>query len=144
MTAFLNSLLGKFKKQNITTSSPVTTEEKKTPPLYITLVEEFDRMIEEGQFQNFTKQESAHLITYIRGNRKILSINKNSNPPRTYFLFSGANQRAKELAREELRPVSKNEAKQKRYGPAKALYTGTDVEVLRSMLDEAGNEKRNQ
>jgi len=121
-------------------NSPPKTEEKttgeKAVPAYLKLVAEIDRMISEEKICRLSKQENPNMITYFNGKRKILNINKNSDPPRTYFLFSGANHKAKELAVEGLRPVSKNEAKQKRYGPAKALYTGSDAGIIRTMLEK--------
>lgn len=134
----LDSFMKKFKKNsNAGDHSPQKEQEipkKKDTPAYIELVAEIDRMISEEEICRLFKQESLNMVSYSNGKRKIININKNSDPPRTYFLFSGANHRAKELAVKGLRPVSKNEAKQKRYGPVKALYTGYDAKVVRSML----------
>lgn len=114
------------KKQNI-------PKEKVIPPC-TKLVAEIDRMIDDEEIYRLSKQEGPNMITYYDGKRKIININKKSDPPRTYFLFSGANHKAKELAAAGLRPVSKNEAKQKRYGPVKAMYTGHDAQIISSML----------
>ncbi len=103
---------------------------------YVELVTAIDGMINEQEICRLSKQENPNMVTYLSGSRKILNINKNTDPPRTYFLFSGANHRAKELGVEGLRAVSKNEAKSKGYGPAKALYVGSDPEVIRSMLEK--------
>ncbi|MTI84879.1 MAG: hypothetical protein FH756_13515 [Firmicutes bacterium] len=105
-------------------------------PAYGELVEEIDRMVNEKEVCPLSKLENKNMVTYLCGKRKILNINKNSEPPRTYFLFSGADHQAKELAAQGLRPISKNEAKQKRYGPVKALYAGNDPKVIKSMLEK--------
>lgn len=105
-------------------------------PAYVELVTAIDSMIDGQEIGRLSKQENLNMVTYLSGSRKILNINKNTDPPRTYFLFSGANHRAKELGVEGLRAVSKNEAKSKGYGPAKALYVGSDPEVIRSMLEK--------
>jgi len=68
------------------------------------------------------------------GDKKILHITKNADPPRTFFLYPGANRAARGMDVPGLRVVSKNEAKQKKYGPIKAVYTGIDTNVVKDML----------
>lgn len=139
MINLMDLFMKRFKKEKKTSDAPHSkipeeSREKTSRPRYVKLVEEIDRMVEEGEICRLSKQEGPKMITYFDGKRKIMNINKNSDPPRTYFLFSGARHKARELDAEGLRPVSKNEAKQKRYGPVKALYTGSDPQIIKSML----------
>lgn len=134
----LDSLFGRFKKQPEQRGEAVreTAAALDQPEVqaYLAITEEIDKMIAEGEVLGMKKLIQAHIISYSMGNRKVININKHGDPPRTYFLFSGANQLAKEMNSPGLRPLSRNEAKQKGYGPAKAVYTGTDLEVIRNMV----------
>lgn len=134
----LDSLLGRFKKQPEQggeaareTAAAVDITEVQA---YLKVTDEIDRLIAEGEIPGLKKLMHTHIISYTMGKRKVVNINRHGDPPRTYFLFSGANQLAKQMNSEGLRPISRNEAKQKGYGPAKAVYTGTDPEVIRSIL----------
>ena len=134
----LDSVFGRFKKQknneeNSAAREVAVTREPEVKA-YLAVAGEIDRMIAESEVMGLKKLEQEHLISYSLGNRKLININKHGSPPRTYFLFSGANQLAKEMDVKGLRPLTKNEAKQKGYGPAKAIYTGDDPEVIRNMV----------
>ena len=134
----LDSIFGRFKKQpeqgaEVVRETAVAVE-KPEVQAYLAVTDEIDRMIVEGEVPGLKKLLTAHIISYSMGNRKMININKHGDPPRTYFLFSGANQLAKEMNSQGLRPLSRNEAKQKGYGPAKAVYTGVDPEIIRNMV----------
>lgn len=135
----ISSLIDKFKGKNedAPATAKVVIKHEPTPEekvQYIKIVEEIDRMISSGEIMGVKKKELGHCISYYLGNKKVCDINKDLHPPRTYFLFSGANHLARELKAEGLRPLTKNEAKQKGYGHVKALYSGTDLEIIRSMV----------
>lgn len=134
----LDSILGRFKKQpeqgGEAARETAAALDKTEVQAYLVVTDEIDRMIAEGEIPGLKKLMHAHIISYTMGNRKVININKHGDPPRTFFLFSGANQLARQINSQGLRPISRNEAKQKSYGPAKAVYTGTDPEVIRSMV----------
>ncbi|MEW5952562.1 MAG: hypothetical protein AB1815_02225 [Bacillota bacterium] len=133
----LDSVFGRFRKRTVnegTATREIAAAREPEVKAYLAVSGEIDRMIAEGEIMGWKKMEQEHLIIYSLGNRKMININKHGSPPRTCFLFSGANQLAKEMEVKGLRPLSKNEAKQKGYGPAKAIYTGDDPEVIRNMV----------
>jgi len=142
MSEFMTNLLSrvglaqKSEKQNKQTDTPSVAKSD----AFLKIVAVIDAMVEDG-FTRLKKVEDNYAVIYLLGDRKILHITKNVDPPRTFFLYSGANRVARELDVPGLRVVSKNEAKQKKYGPVKAVYTGISTDVVQDMLKMMDNDK---
>lgn len=138
MVSLINSIIGRFKgnKEVAATSEP--REKKRPAPVQDSkaslIVEQIDHMIKSGEIINIKKKEQGLNVTYYLGDKKVINISKAGDPPKTIFMFSGANHAAREMNVTGLRALSKNEARSKGYGPAKALYTGTDPEVIKNMI----------
>ncbi len=135
MPTFINNLLSRV---GIAKKSEKETKKAATPTVaksdaFLQIVSVIDAMVEEG-VTRLRKVEDRYAVIYLLGDKKILHIPKNVDPPRTFFLYSGANRVAKGMDVPGLRVVSKNEAKQKKYGPIKAVYTGINTEVVKDML----------
>lgn len=145
------AIIGKFKKKKddhepknvaVTTKSEKsareTTDRTNIAAVknnrYQEIVTLIDRIIKEEEMTLLRKREQNQMTSYYIGNRKVFIVLKGSDPPRVLFLYSGAAQAAKELNARGLRPVSRNEARQKGFIHAKAVYTGSDPEVLRTMI----------
>lgn len=147
------AIIGKFKKkknlqghQNVATTKsekPARENPDRTNTVviknsrYQEVVALIDRIIKEEEITLLRKREQNQMTSYYIGNRKVFIVLKGSDPPRVLFLYSGAAQTAKELNARGLRPVSRNEARQKGFIHAKAVYTGSDPEVLRTMIKAA-------
>jgi len=139
---FLNSLFNRFKgqeKKSTGAPSVQTAARVKKEFHYGKIVEAIDELISSGAFPGLQKKEDTYLISYYAGTRRICDVNKCTDPPRTCFFYSGANLKARELDRPGLRALSRNEARQKGYGHAKAIYSGTDTETVLNMLRGARN-----
>ncbi|OAT85608.1 hypothetical protein [Desulfotomaculum copahuensis] len=139
MPSFLSSILSRFKGQerkpacvDVVKSAPA---EKKT--LFMKIVADIDNLITAGELPGVCKKEDNYLVSYYLGDRRICNVNKLTDPPRTCFYYSGANLKARELNRPGLKAISRNEARQKGYGHAKAIYSGRDTEIILSMVKSA-------
>lgn len=134
---FINSILGRFRGNKEVVATREVQERRPAPPRdnqFAKIVDEIDRMINCGEIINIKKKEQGLNVTYYMGDKKVINISKTGHPPKTIFLFAGANHVARDMNITGLRALSKNEARSKGYGPAKALYAGTDPEVIRSMV----------
>jgi len=142
MSEFITNLLNrvglaqKSEKQNKQANTPSVSNND----AFLKIVAVIDTMIEEG-ITRLKKVEDSYAVIYLLGDKKILHITKNVDPPRTFFLYSGANRVAREMDVPGLRVVSKNEAKQKKYGPVKAVYTGSNTDVVQDMLRMMDSDK---
>lgn len=137
VSSFINSIFGRFKGNKEVATAGAAPEHRPAPRTlnqFARIVEEIDRMIAGGEIINIKKKEQGLSVIYYMGDKKVINISKTGDPPKTIFLFAGANHVARELNISGLRALSKNEARSKGYGPAKALYTGTDPEVIRNMV----------
>ncbi len=141
MPAFINNLLSrvglaqKSKEQINKAVAPSVTREA-----FLKIVAVIDDMVENG-ITRLKKVEDNYAVIYLQGDKKILHITKNISPPHTFFLYSGANRVAREMDVPGLRVISKNEAKQKKYGSIKAVYTGINTDVIKDMLKMMDNDK---
>ncbi|KJS18220.1 MAG: hypothetical protein VR69_01215 [Peptococcaceae bacterium BRH_c4b] len=138
----ISSIIGRFTGQReVAATADTTTAPRRPAPRkdndYMKIVDEIDRMINSGEVLNIRKKEQGMNVFYYLGDKKIINISKTGEPTRTIFLFSGANHLARDLNTSGLRAINKNEARSKGYGSAKALYTGTDPEVIRNMVKAA-------
>lgn len=142
MATFFNNLLSRIglaqKPEKETINEAAPTEAKNDAFLQIVAV--IDAMVE-GGVTRLRKLEDRYAVIYLLGDKKVLHIIKNVNPPRTFFLYSGAKRVAKEIDVPGLRVVSKNEAKQKKYGPIKAVYTGINTDIIKDMLKLMDSDK---
>ncbi len=135
MATLINNLLsrvGLAQKPTKETQKAVVSSEVKSDA-FLQIVSVIDAMVEEG-VARLRKVEDNYAVIYLLGDKKILHITKNTDPPHTFFLYSGANRVAKAMDAPGLRVVSKNEAKQKKYGSIKAVYTGINTDVIKDML----------
>lgn len=142
MPNLLASIFGRFKGQE---KRPSPAEALKSAPaaekktIFMKIITEIDSLIDTGELPGVYKKEDNYLVSYYLGDRRICNVNKLTDPPKTCFYFSGANLKARELNRPGLRAISRNEARQKGYGHAKAMYSGTDTEIILSMVKSALN-----
>jgi hypothetical protein len=137
--SIINSIIDRFKghKEVAATEDKTAMSQRPAPRKdneYKIIMDEIDSMINSGKILNIRKKEQGQNVLYYLGDKKIINISKTGQPTRTIFLFSGANHAARELNASGLRAINKNEARSKGYGPAKALYTGTDLEIIRNMI----------
>ncbi|WP_347491133.1 hypothetical protein [Desulfoscipio sp. XC116] len=142
MTSFFNSLLnrvGLAQKLGEQTKETTATAVKDADA-FLKIVDVIDDMVTQGETR-LKKMEDDYAVIYMLGDRKILHITKNADPPRTFFLYSGANRAARGMDVPGLRVISKNEAKQKKYGSVKAVYTGTNADVVKDMLKKMESDK---
>ncbi|GBF34575.1 hypothetical protein DCCM_3694 [Desulfocucumis palustris] len=139
--SLFNSIIGKFKGNSEVAAAADTAEVRRPAPKkdndYKKIVDEIDRMISVGEVLNIRKKEQGLNVYYYLGEKKIIDVCKTGQPTKTIFLFSGANHLAREMNASGLKAINKNEARSKGYGPAKALYTGTDPEIIKNMLKAA-------
>lgn len=149
MSNFLSNLLSKFKKNSPAAQAEQTAkaatrraEKESRPrrqpgqstPACQKIVSALDELAASNQVINLHKKDTGGTVSYYIGERKILYIIKDMEPPRTVFLFSRADSLAREMGARGLRALSRNEAKSRGYGSAKAVYTGTDAAVVVQMV----------
>ncbi len=141
MPAFINNLLSRvgLAQKPVKQTKKVVTPSVKSDA-FLKIVAVIDGMVEEG-ITRLKKVEDNYAVIYLQGDKKILHITKNVDPPHTFFLYSGANRVAREMDAPGLRVVSKNEAKQKKYGSVKAVYTGINTDVVKDMLKMMDSDK---
>lgn len=117
MAGIINNLLSRVglaqkpEKQAKETAADTT----RNTNAFLTIVAVIDDMVAQGETR-LKKMEDNYAVIYMLGDKKILHITKNADPPRTFFLYSGANRIARGMDVPGLRVVSKNEAKQKNMG----------------------------
>ncbi|MGQ9558144.1 MAG: hypothetical protein ACUVTU_09345 [Desulfurispora sp.] len=149
MSGFLSNLLSKFKKNSPAAQAEPTAkaaarraEKESRPrrqpghsaPACQKIVSALDELAASNQVLNLHKKDVGGTVSYYIGERKILYIIKDLEPPRTVFLFSRADSLAREMGARGLKALSRNEAKSRGYGSAKAVYTGTDAAVVVQMV----------
>lgn len=142
MAGFINNLLsrvGLAQKPEKQAKDTVSAPERNTDA-FLKIVALVDEMVDQGETK-LKKTEDNYAVIYMAGNKKVLHITKNIDPPRTFFLYPGANRVARNMDVPGLRVISKNEARQKKYGPIKAVYTGSDTNVVKDMLKMMDSDK---